>query len=158
MAGGQEVTIKEYRFKIRPASRWRKITADYWPYWQASKISFELHVVGEERNMFERDLQLYFVLPGGSLVQRIVKVPSINKGDKYKLALENFFSALTGDTSIILDVDLRVREEGSSPAIYETLYVFHVTPKAWVSLAVIAGILAGVIGAILQLLIGSSGD
>ncbi len=155
MAGGQEVIIGGYKFKMRPASSWREITGDYWPYWQAEKTYFELNVVRVGNNVRERDLQLYFVLPNGNFVPRMVKIPSLNNGDKCKLKLGNFFPGLTGDTLIILDTKLNVLEANALPGSYETLYVIHVTPKAWVSLAVIAGVLAGVIGAVLQLLIKS---
>ena len=42
MAGGKPVDLDGYRLVVKPLSRWRRLTRDFWPYWQAQKPRFLL--------------------------------------------------------------------------------------------------------------------
>ncbi|MFC1950166.1 hypothetical protein ACFLWD_00685 [Chloroflexota bacterium] len=153
MAGSQEVKVLGYQLKAQPKARCRRIIGDFWPYWQASKPSFEVIVNREGEDTDEREVQLFIVFPNGDTVDFKYLINRLKKGGKDKIVIPSTFLGFTGDTTLIINSSLRVTEKGIKPHKYLTLYSFHVTPKAWVSLAIMAGLIAGVFTTIWQLLI-----
>ena len=153
MAGGQAVTIDGYHLRLFPKSWWRQMSGDFWPYWQASKVSFRLHVTRKGEGVDEREISLFYVMPDGSSVNKTLRIPSLQKGKECDLPIKAVFIALTGDIFMVVDYELRFITTGF-PGNYETLYVIHTTHKAWISLVVIAGVLAGLFGALFQYLLG----
>ena len=153
MAGGQKIRIAGYLFEARPKSMWRKISHDFVPYWQSWTPSFEVIVTREEEDTGERELQWFMLFSDNSYVEKSTQIPPFKKGGEGILPLEGNFLGPTGDTQIVLDSKLNILPRRNTPGIYKTIYSFNVTPKTWVSLAVFAGAVAGVLTIICQYLI-----
>ena len=88
-----------------------------------------------------------------SSVRKSIQIPPLKKGGKGILTLGGNFLGSTGDTQILLNSNLNILSGNSFPGRFETIYSFHVTPKTRVSLAVLAGAVAGVLTIICQYLI-----
>lgn len=153
MAGGQEVGIMGYKFKTRPKFILRRMFGDYLPYLQGSKPPFNVIVTAEDEDNTEREIQIFTVFPDGHSVEVRYDIPHLKKGQKVRLQVGGSFQAVTGDTKITVDHELNVSSQGKRPRQYQTLYSFHIIPKTWFSLAIIAGAFAGILNAISQYLI-----
>lgn len=149
MAGGESLDWNGYQLTVKPRSQWRRLIWDFWPYWQAQKPRFLLEVT-----KIGPPAQSEIILPwivrfaNNQVTKGQVVLPPLQTGDKLSFELGGKFLGYTGDTLLIVPINL-------PPAPLEpylTLYAFHTTPKVWISLAIVAGLLAGLFGSLLQYL------
>ena len=98
----------------------------------------------------ERKTINWFVkFSSGDFTGGVVSIPPLQKDGSVDLEIGGKLLGFTGDTLLALPVEL------PSPNLvrYETVYAFHTRPKTWFFLVVVAGILAGIFAALVQLLI-----
>ncbi len=146
MAGGQPVLLKGYRFIARPQSRCRRLVKDFWPYWQASKPRFILTITREGSPAQQQPVNWFVRFATGDFVGGQVSIPPLQTKERVTISVGGKLLGFTGDTLLVLPVDLI----SSKPLRYETLYTFHTTPRAWVFLAIVAGLLAGLFAALFK--------
>ena len=137
-----------------PASVWRRLLWDIIPYWQSSRQGFILSI--ELRpNFGSRQRFMYRIQYSNT--QRTkpeeLGVSNLRVGYKNKYALKKLPLLYTGDTFLIVadSSDITPSEKpGKDP--YQTVYSFHTTSRSWLALAVVAGIFAGAISALIGLI------
>lgn len=150
MAGGQPVYIKGYQFTARPLSRWRRVTLDFLPYWQASKPKFVLTVTKLEPSAQSQTIKWFVRFATGiDVTWGQEDISSLQIGKPVDFIIGGKFLGFTGDTLIILPTDLV-----SEPSHYETVYAFHTTQKSWLTLTFVAAFLAGIFAALGYWLLG----
>ena len=148
MAGGEPVALDGYQLIVKPLSRWRRFTRDFWPYWQAQKPRFLLEVTRIGPPAQSATITWFLRCPNGQVTSGHVVVPPLQIGDSIGFEVGGKFLGYTGDTLLIVPTNL----SSTSPDPYRTLYTFHTTPKVWISLAIVAGLLAGLFASLLQYL------
>jgi hypothetical protein len=146
MAGGQQVIFNGYRFVAKPLSLYRCILGDFFPYWQASKPRFVLVVTREGPPAQKQTINWYVKFANNDVTGEQENIPPLQTAESVTLKLEGKLLGFTGDTVLILSTDLT----SHSPSRYKTLYTFHTTPKVWLFLAFVAGLLAGAFAAVFQ--------
>ena len=152
MAGGQRVSLYGYEFTARPLSRWRRLTGDFLPYWQASRPKFVLTATNlQGRPTHDKSISWFVRFAQGDSAGGNAVIPSLRAGETVNLVLGPVFLGFTGDTLRVLPTVL----SSTGPAKYETVYAFHTTHKTWVFLAVSAGVLAGGFAILGQWLFGA---
>jgi hypothetical protein len=150
MAGGEPVTLFGYRFMAKPLSRWRRLSGDFLPHWQASKPRFILTVTREGDHSKEQAYNWFVLYHNNATLEGHEVIPSMKTGDKASFIIGGNLLGYTGDTLLILPPNLTA----NSPSQFKTLYTFHVTPKVWVFLSIAAGFLAGLLAGLFQWLFG----
>ena len=148
MAGGELVDLEGYQLAAKPLSRWRRFTRDFWPYWQAQKPRFLLEVTRIGSPAQSATITWFIRFVNDQVTGEQVVVPPLQTGDSISLNVGGKFLGYTGDTLLVIPTNL----SSSSPEPYRTLYAFHTTPKVWISLAIVAGLLAGLFASLLQYL------
>lgn len=147
MAGGQEVEVFSYKFTARPKSRLRRIFRDFLPYWQSSKSYFEVTVtkIGNPPPMKppRPDVELrvlwWIVFQGGHHTGHFIDIPPLEQGQSITLTVGGRLLGFTGDTLLVIPSQV---PEAQKPDPYHTLYCFHSTPKIWIFLTALVGILS----------------
>ena len=150
MAGGKSVDLDGYQLIVKPLSRWRRFTRDFWPYWQAQKPKFLLEVTRTGPPAQSVTITWFVRFANGQVAPGQVILPPLQTSDKISLEIGGKFLGYTGDTLLVVPKDL----SSSSPEPYHTLYTFNTTPKVWISLVIVAGLLAGLFASLLQHLFG----
>ena len=150
MASGQSVELEGYRFTVKPASRFRRLTGDFWPYFQASRPSFVLSIERLDSSSKEQEARWSIRFSNDDNIGGKFTIPNLQEGEKIDFKIGKVFLGFTGDTLVCLPSDL------ISPMApnYYTVYTFHTTPKSWLALAVSAAILAGIFAALGHWLLG----
>ena len=140
MAGGQSVELSGYLFTARPKSRWRRLTFDFWPYYQASLPSFVIAVKRVGAPVEEKKIKCYIRFAPGDSTGKELTIPSLEPGETVDMVIGDIILEFIGDTLLVLPRDLVSR----LPAAYETIYTFHTTPKVWLTLTLMAAVIAGI--------------
>ena len=148
MAGGKPVDLDGYQLIVKPLSRWRRFTRDFWPYWQAQKPRFLLEVTRIGPPAQSVTITWFVRFANGQVTPGQVVVPPLQTGGRISLKAGGKFLGYTGDTLLVVPTNF----SSASPEPYHTLYSFHTTPKVWISLAIVAGLLAGLFASLLQYL------
>lgn len=139
MAGGQATELAGYSFHAKPKSLWRRIIFDFWPYFQAAKPDFILRVQRTGEASEQKRIKCYFKFATGDSTGKELTIPPLQTGETADLLISNVVLEFTADTLLVLPRDLVSR----LPAAYETIYTFHTTPKVWLTLTLIAAVIAG---------------
>jgi len=140
MAGGEPITVRGHTFTAKPASRWRRLLKNYLPYWQASNPKFIITITKEdEPSTQKRTVYLFTLFSEENYKKEEIQIPSLEVGKSVDIKTEGMFLGYTGDTSLAVPIDLAE----TYPLNYQTIYSFHTTPKTWIFLALVAGLLAG---------------
>lgn len=148
MAGGKPVDLDGYRFIVKPLSRWRRLTRDFWPYWQAGKPKFLMEVMRIGPPAQQATITWFIRFTNAQVAPGQAIIPPLQESEKTTLEIGGRFLGYTGDTLLVVPTSL----SSTSSEPYHTLYTFHTTPKVWVALAIVAGLLAGLLGSLLQYL------
>jgi len=148
MAGGKPVDLDGYRLTVRPLSQWRRFTRDFWPYWQAQQPRFLLEVTRTGLPTQSATITWHIRFANGQVAPAQLVLPPLQTGEKISLKIGGRFLGYTGDTLLTVPENL----SSSDSTYYHTLYTFNTTPKAWISLVVVAGLLAGLFASLLQYL------
>ena len=149
MASGQSVELEGYRFTAKPVSKFRRLTGDFWPYFQASRPSFVLSIERLDSSSKEHEARWYIKFANGDTTGSKFTIPTLQEGEKINFKIDKVFLGFTGDTLVYLPSDLI----SPRPLMYHTVYTFHTTPKSWLALAVSVAILAGIFTALVQWLL-----
>ncbi len=145
MVGERPSQVGNFVVSARPASKLRQITYDIFPYWQGSVPVFEISF--EALWDIDKDYHYLcaFEYSNGqrSKPQWQIQIPKLRKGKIWKTPVnEATFNKMhlvfTGDTFLIVAEVMGEREPK-----YESVYLFHVTNRSWLSLALLAGTIAG---------------
>jgi hypothetical protein len=152
MAGGTPEKILGYRFTAKPLPLWRRLTFDFWPYWQASAPKFVLRVTKLDSSAQSQAIRWFVIFANGDFINRELDISSLQLGKSVDFVIDGTFLGYTGDTSLILPSDLSL--SSSKPKHYRTVYAFHVTQKSWLALAFVAAFLAGIFAALGHWLLG----
>lgn len=150
MAGGVPVDLHGYQFIAKPLSKWRRFSGDFLPYWQASMPKFVLEVVRVGPPSQNQTITWFVRFANGQATNGQENIPPMQTGESVSLKVGGKLLGYTGDTLLILPVDL----SSLSAEPYHTVYAFHTMPKVWISLAVVAGLLAGIFASLFQILFG----
>lgn len=160
MAGGEPVRLGDYEFTARPQSRWRRYTADICPYFQGDKPKFEITVKrlgppAESLKVLWRMTFVTEVATDGEL-----DIPALGTSESYTFReIGGKFLGYTGDTLLILPMDIGSPvDKQFKSGFFRTLYAFHTTPRVWLSLTLIAGVVMGVVAGLIQFLFGLLGS
>jgi len=148
MAGGKPVYLGGYRLIVKPLARWRRFTRDFWPYWQAQQPKFLLQVTRTEKPAQSANLTWHIRFGNGEIAATELTLPPLHTNESITLQIGGRFLGYTGDTLITVPTKLY----SSDPYPYHALYTFNTTPKVWISLVVVAGLLAGLFASFLQYL------
>ena len=142
MVGERPSSIGVFEVTAKPASKLRRILLDILPYWQGSQPEFTFYFTAltdiEHQCRYVCDIQ-YSTGKIPKLAPWEFLVPKMKKGVKWETTVGKMQLINTGDTF------LRVAEvTGAETTLeYESVYLFHVTSRSWLALALLAGILAG---------------
>ena len=150
MAGGKPVDLDGYRLVVKPLSRWRRFARDFWPYWQAQQPKFLLEVTRTGPPALSVTITWFIRFANGEVAPTQVELPPLQSGDRISLEIGGRFLGCTGDT--LVTVPEKVSSSAAQP--YHTLYAFNTTPKVWISLVIMGGLLAGLFASLLQHLFG----
>lgn len=150
MAGGKPTDLDGYRLIVKPLSRWRRFTRGFWPYWQAQEPKFLLEVTRTGLPAQSATLTWHIRFANGIVAPTQVILKPLQTGETTTLEIGGRFLGYTGDTL------LTVPEKLSSSDLehFHTLYTFNTTPKVWISLVIVAGLLAGLFASLLQHVFG----
>lgn len=144
MVGERPSIVGLFEVTAKPASKLRRILYDILPYWQGSQPEFTFYF----RALTDIKHQCRYVCDIQYSTGKIPKlapweflVPEMKKGVKWETTVGKMHLINTGDTF------LRVSEVTSAKTTleYESVYLFHVTSRSWLAIALLAGILAGVL-------------
>ena len=142
MVGEKPSDIGLFEVTAKPASKLRRILYDAWPYWQGSQPKFTFYFRAltdiEHECNYVYDIQ-YSTGEISKIAPWQILIPPKNKGSTYEVTISNnVYLINTGDTFV------RVAEvKGAKTLEYESVYLFHVTSRSWLGLALLAGTLAG---------------
>jgi len=150
MAGGTPEEIKGYRFMAKPLPLWRRLTFDFWPYWQASAPKFILTVTKLDSTAQSRTIKWFVRFSKGDYMGGQLDVSSLQVGKPVGFVIDGIFLGYTGDTVLVVPTDLT----SLKPIYYRTVYSFHTTPKSWLALTFAAASLAGIFAALGHWLLG----
>ncbi len=150
MAGGEPVKIMGYEFTARPLSRWRCLTLDFFPYWQASRPGFVLTVKRLESASQSQRFRWFVRFANSDVTGEEETICPLATGETASFIIGKKFLAFTGDSLITLPADL----VSPPPNAYEAVYAFHTTPKTWFALVAAAAFLAGLFAALCHWLLG----
>jgi hypothetical protein len=150
MAGGTPEEIMGYRFTAKPLPRWRRLTFDFWPYWQASAPKFILTVTKLDSSAQSRAIRWFVIFANGHFINRELDISSLQLGKSVDFVIDGIFLGYTGDTLLVLPPDLT----SPKPKSYRTVYSFHTTPKSWLALTFVAALFAGIFAALGYWLLG----
>ncbi|MCX6011036.1 MAG: hypothetical protein NT134_02055, partial [Chloroflexi bacterium] len=106
MAGGTPEEILGYRFTAKPLPRWRRLTFDFWPYWQASAPKFVLRVTKLESSVQRQAIRWFVKFANADIAGGQLDVSSLQIGKPVDFVIEGIFLGYTGDTLLILPSDL----------------------------------------------------
>ncbi len=154
-----EADIEGYRFTAKPASRWRRITGDFLPYWQGSSPRFILTVRRIEdipATLPTTQPQIYWFVrfATGDTTGGMVDIPDLATNESRDFVVGGRFLGFTGDTLLVLPEHLNQNAPNqNAPSTYHTLHAFHTTPKTWIFLTVVVALLAGIFATLGQWLI-----
>jgi len=148
MAGGKPVDLDGYQLIVKPLSRWRRFTRDFWPYWQAQKPRFLLEVTRIGPPAQSVTITWFVRFANAQVTSGQVILPPLQTSGKISLEIGGKFLGYTGDTLITVPTNL----SSASSEPYHALYTFHTTPRVWIFLAIVAGLLAGLFASLLQYL------
>ncbi len=155
MAGGNTVPLGGYEFTARPQSRWRRYTLlGIWPYFQGDKPKFVITVkrLGPPAESLKVLWRMAFVT--AIATYGTLDIPALGTSESYTLReIGGKFLGYTGDTLLVLPIDIGLpAAEQFKSGLFNTLYAFHTTPRAWFSLTLIAGVVMGVVAGLIQFL------
>lgn len=150
MAGGKPLDFHGYRLIVKPLSRWRRFTRDFWPYWQAQEPQFLLEVTRTGLPAQTATLTWHIRFANGQIAPAQVTLPPLQTNESITLRIGDRFLGYTGDTLLTIPVKLN----SSDSRDYHALYTFNTVPKVWISLVIVAGLLAGLFASLLQYLFG----
>jgi len=140
--GERPSIIGLFEVTAKPVSKLRRILNDILPYWQGSQPEFSFYFIAltdiEHQCRYVCDIQ-YSTGKIPKLAPWEFLIPKMKKGGKWETTVGKMHLINTGDTF------LRVAEvTGAETTLeYESVYLFHVTSRSWLALALLAGILAG---------------
>lgn len=143
MAGARTATVGLHTITARPKNKLRK-RFDMFPYWQSSRPTFELMFTALADTSDCNFLYALQFSNGQKTSPQQLKVSALKEGAQRTYIIGNnidMFLVYTGDTFLVV---ADITEERTSEPYYQTVYMFHTTSKAWLALAILAGILAGV--------------
>ncbi len=117
---------------------------DSWPYWQGSKAKFSISIKAKD-NIEREHFNIFIEYPNGSPKELgMTDVTNAHSGDSRTIIVESEPFIHTGDTFITINAG-RYRND-------KPIYSFHVTNRSWVSLAIVAGVIAGILTIIGQII------
>lgn len=141
--GTRKVGIGGYFVWGEPRSWWHRITTLYW---QSSTPKYNVYIqippntrIPYKKKFF---IRLHFSNDNYTDPEPI-EVPPSQFGEKHKYKIEGLPLLVTGDTF------LEIHDDTSE----KTIYSFHTTYRSWLSLAIIAGFVAGLISLVTQIII-----
>ena len=150
MAGGKPVDLDGYQIIAKPLSRWRRLTRDFLPYWQAQKPRFLLQITRLGPPSQNQTITWFVRFANGQVTYGQETIPPLQTHNSTTLKVGGKFLGYTGDTLLTVHTDV-----SSTKAVpYHTLYAFHTTPKVWICLAVLAGLFAGLFASLFECLFG----
>ncbi len=146
MVGERPSIIGLFQVTAKPASKLRRILYDIIPYWQGSQPEFTFYFEAlidiEHKCRYLCDIQ-YSTGKIPKLAPWEFSLPEMKRGGKWETTVGKMHLINTGDTF------LRVAEvtgTKTNPELeYKSVFLFHVTSRSWLFLALVAGILAGVL-------------
>ena len=143
MVGERPSRIGLFEVTAKPASKVRRILYDSWPYWQGSQPEFTFYFRAltdiEHKCGYVCDIQ-YSTGKIPKLAPWEFEVPEMKKDGKWETTVGRMHLINTGDTFLRV---AEVKKGVKTPIEYESVFSFHVTSRSWLTLALLAGILAG---------------
>jgi len=135
------IDFNGYQITTKPKGL-RKYLWDIFPYWQGSTPKFEV-TLKALRNIPSTS-RWRFILFDKTLstdnpeTLEWIDEENIKEGDIIPRIVKTVPISFTGDMQLVID------DRGTK----KTIYSFHVTHRSWLALAIIAGILAGIIASL----------
>jgi len=139
--GGRPTQIGMFEVVAKPASKLRCILWDILPYWQGSRPKFKITF----KALFDTDCSYNFLSTveysngGEADFKWQLEIPKMNKGKTWETTVNEMYLTYTGDTFLVVT---EIMGEGTISE-YKPVFIFHVTNRSWLALALLAGILAG---------------
>jgi len=143
---GQIIVIKnKYEVTVKPANWARRLLMDLWPYWQGSKAKFSISIKAKH-DIKREHFNIFIEYPNSSPKELgMTDVINAHSGNVKTIILESEPFIHTGDTFITINAG-KYRND-------KPIYSFHVTNRSWVSLAILAGVIAGILALIGQIIV-----
>ena len=148
--GERPAQIGMFEVTAKPASKLRRILWDILPYWQGSRPKFKITF----KALFDTDYDYNYLstieYSNGKQAnfKWQLEIPKMKKGKIWETTVNEMYLTYTGDTFLIV-AEVKGTESTSG---YESVFTFHVTNRSWLALALLAGILAGVLSILGNLL------
>lgn len=140
------VKVGVYSVEIKP-TRLRRIVLDLYPYFQGAKPRFEITLFNDSVSDEPRhEYVLFYKYSNGEMDEAVslgIQPLKRNKTSHFDLDITRL--KYTGDTTIIAYDAFDKKEI--------PVYVFHTTARTWLFLTLIAGLLAGLISLLGELLV-----
>jgi len=147
LAGGRIVDVGLCEVTARPASKWRRVTRDWWPYVQSQETRFELIVtplgIGSSSQRFLYTLE-YSNRKRHSPHE--LSASQLERGKRRHYKLVAIPVIVTGDTYLVV-ADRDVLQNNREIPHYKTVYAFTTISKTrmiWILIALI-GTIIGII-------------
>jgi hypothetical protein len=143
MAGERTVVVGLWRVTGH-SSRIRRILFDLFPFWQGATPSFELTIEATTNIEHSQDF-LYSVQFSYHNIDPPdqLQIPPMKANEIRKYKLVPMPLIYTGDSFLVVAEVIKNQTE----PYYQTVYCFHTTARSWLGLAILAGLLSGIIAA-----------
>jgi len=133
------------RVTAKPAS-WMRRIIDIFPYWQGQRPKFKLYFTALTKLTISSKYSVAIQFSNGDKTPiTTVLLQKLKKGATESFTVGNIPLVYTGDSFLIVDEEL----PNKRPLLdAQTVYMFHTTNRSWLSLTILAGLLAGIIAAL----------